>query len=384
MTKNRTRRLNKKLKNIYRELSINTSDTSIDNTDSKNHTLNRIINAMTLMWDDGIDQSELVRKALRLGASINKNNSIYNTLTIALIYAISCIEHCSIAMKDLTKCENNLISLFEVLISAGAEPVNNQNQHNTLYIVILSKNAKLINFFLDKYSDKTCSLSRMLPPDSGPDPDNDDTCNQDNANTRNILTHAVYTRNLDIIKKIHRCFLTQPNCSNTMYNTLLCAGFDSDDPEIVKEIILMGGYFDGLLDYGAFKKSNPHIDIINLLLCLNIKFSGAPDTISDIYFEDRVTELDELMITRYCLEKGIENYYERSLKRDTIRKLRSDLQQTMDCLVTEYRNRLLKKENLNEILRCVPDVCVNIIFEYLDQNNPPFNVIDWNTYGIVD
>src|SRR5207244_1751470 len=132
-------------------------------------------------------------------------------------------------------------------------PSNVQNPFNTLSLVFKSKNLKLINFFINICS---CDLNRPNGPFALPD--NSQYYDKNKNIKLNTLTNAINTENIDIVKIAHTKFGALPDCSNSSNNTLLRA-FEINNLEIIKEIVFIGGKFNGaILTYCSVRENDSY------------------------------------------------------------------------------------------------------------------------------
>lgn len=344
-----------------------------NNNCGKKHTLNRTIQILKNDKEYIFDLT-LIKKFLNRGATPN-NNTTNNTLTLALTYAERYIAY---HKSDGSLAEDCMVSYIQVLINAGAEPSNAQDESNTLSTVIRTRSLKLINIIAEL----------------NPLPDNNQYGNHHALNT---LTLAVNTGMNDIVKIA--CILGGiPDlsykylCDQYNKNTLLCA-IMTKNIEIVKEIIFVGGkcesncfYIDDY--FHIFQKKNHQcesnyfyiedyfeddifVNIINLLLCSGTKIARRNKKICGVsqYVYNKMISYLVLSQTATLHDGTHISVCEE------IDKLRHTLKYTMDDLIVCYESRCLKKNDLANILMCIPLYCVDIIYGYSPDR--PFEIIDW-------
>ncbi len=340
-----------------------------NNDKGRKHTLNHAINimAMNKMYSFDIN---VINNLINKGAIVS-NNDKYNTLTIAIKYAVSYLKNETNNTQLQTKKEKDMILLIHTLINAGAIPSNAQNLSNSLSVMFQSKNLNLIKFIVEIHQS---SLLIFLP----------------NNYLSNTMTVAVKSENLDIVKIANDKFGAIPDNSNSANNTLITA-IKTNNSKIIKEIILLGGRYDGLLDELFFWKDEILINKIDLLLSQNVHFSSRffSKINNDERFNQESNEFNEqlslfnlkllsyLKISkkRVLLENKTLKIIAQKIK-NTTPELRKTLQRVTNDLIREYENRHLKNCDLENILICMPSCCTNIIHSY-QYIPPPFKIFIW-------
>ncbi len=339
-----------------------------NNNDGKKHTLNQTIQILKKDKENIFDLN-LINKFLKRGAKANNNNTINNTLTLALTYAKQYIEYHK--SKNAEEC---MISFIQLLIKGGSEPSNAQDQSNTLSTVIRTRSLKLINIIaeLNSFPDNNQYGGLFGALGLG-------------ANT---LTIAVNTCMIDIVKIV--CNIgSLPDFSNKFLsdrynkNTLFCA-IMTKNLEIVKEIIFVGGKCERNYFYVEENNFDDEIfvNIINLLLCSGTKVERINNKYNAVsqYALDKNSSVSQYLFNKMnsyiVLSQCFRMRYATIISiDDEIDKLRHKLKYTMDELIAGYETRYFKKMDIINILIYMPTCCVDIICSYSHQQ--PFQIIDW-------
>jgi hypothetical protein len=339
---------------------------------------------------------------IKAGAKIC-NTNINNSLSYVLKYAQQYI------LSGENIAENNIINLLKFLIANGARPSNVQNNSsNTLSSAINTENLKIIKIIIE----------------TNPKPDNETWT----LSSLNTLTYAVTTNNLEIVNIAIKCDALPQNTDNSN-NTLVCA-IQTKNPEILREIIMVGGNPNNF-EWGMFEKSTfrcfyelycddnesdtqanmiIYSTMIDLLMCSNAQIFDSiyrmiinkpKKTVIELKLLD-CYELELYAGYNYVIKKSEKtsldlktlNYYESlvilaqkrndSLYADMERKKKSlvkTLQDTMNDLILratgEFHDR---KQILRKLFISTPVQCVDMIYEY-QHTIPKFNVIDWSKYS---
>jgi hypothetical protein len=347
----------------------------INNNDSNNHTLNRTI-ATILSSDVKQNSYEIIKNLFDCGATICNTENKYNTLSLFLN---RCIDHVNGNITDI------LIEIFDLLIYHGAKPNNSKSDLNTFSLAMMTKNIKII---------QTVAKMKAVP---------NNTCNI--VGTWAVghwaawplifydqypptLSCAVETKQIEIIKLAHEHSALPESTSivssygeipNTLVHAIL-----TGDPEIVKQIIIMGGRmgsgiyflqtcFNKILNSKKIK-SNGKI-IIDRLFELMMCSGTCPekytyDCLVDIKRSRQLTYIESKVVLCYELVNSSNNKPIASSVEE-IEKFRMKLVQTNEELV---ENPVAKNEIITT-LSCVPTCIINIIHEYYNESLVQF--IDW-------
>jgi len=295
--------------------------------------------------------------------------------------------------------QKKLFNLVQLLIINGAKLLKSQLQSNILFNTFNFQNEQLLKLIIqvlhpqpikNHYHYHSCSYCH-----NEHNYDIDRFCYEGIGNE--FITRAIKTNNLEKVKTACQFALQydiQPDTSETSKNALTNAVL-TGDPEIVKEIIMIGGspnntnsWHDknGIIN-NTFEllyrkyiinnnyKNNIHTIeyLIDLIICSGALLSSP--TIMGILLKEEKNNID-LKITYYymresflCnLSKGLTlteiNYYQES---------ETKLKSTLNELIKKSKQTIRRNE-IEYVILSIPMCCIDIIFEY--QHESRLRMID--------
>jgi hypothetical protein len=299
---------------------------------------------------------KFIKDLIDAGAQIN-NQKTSNIMSIIMEYTTPYIES-SKRRGEEENALNNIIELIEFIISRIN---NNKLPDDILSNAIKTGNEKIVKLIMD----------------------------QKPKIYTNTMTLAVKTKNVNIINIMSDNDVAPDNSCNDK-NTLTTAVL-TNQPEIVYEVLIAGALpnnkvqvnniyysysgsvttFESYYYNVSYKNDSKTIDqMINLLMC-----SGAEVPYS-LYnrSSNRIVKkkIDRKIIDCYDLQN-----HTNDSKR--FKKLKFYLIDTMNYLSGSQTYKTLMIKEIEEIVPCIPTVCINIIYDY-QQNKSKVKFIDWTKY----
>ena len=304
--------------------------------------------------------------------------------------------------------QKNLFELVKLLIINGAKLLKSQLQSNILFNTFNFQNEQLLKLIIqvlhpqpikNHYHYHSCSYCH-----NEHNYDIDRFCYEGIGNE--FISRAIKTNNLKKVKTACQFALQydiQPDTSETLNNALTNAVL-TGNPEIVKEIIMIGGspnnddinprfqywWNDGRDSTNTFeslyreyiKNDNYYVDmhtieqIIDLLFCTGASLSY--DTFINILHKKVNNNIDLKLINYFAREYEIMGPHKikKNISASTEnnkQEIETKLKSTAEELIKKSK-QTVRRCKIEDIIISIPICCIDIIFEY--QHESRLRIID--------
>lgn len=393
----------------------------INNSDNKKNTINFAIKVM--LNNKKISEFNLgfIRKLTKIGAipptSYSSNDQGLHVLTCIIKYAKQYIDYGSLSGHN-NEAEKNILDLINFMVD---EMNCTEIPAQALIKVIEMRNEKILSVLIRQ-------KSRIIE-------------NTDDIHILNLAIETQNVNIVRLICNYDndKCEVIRPmNESFPVFNTLTQAML-TNQPEIVKEVILKGARpynkyeWDGFCKYTTFWCYYNYIDslpiseqttsivdrMLGLLMCsgasipdyLCEKIMKKKEEKRETSFDNKIIDCYGLLLSKDCeksksLEFGklcdqreetnemyhiimknfnnVQNirYYESNCKQERLlryEKLKKHLIDQMGDLMQDNTHKKSTINAMEQIMHCVPSVCIEIIYEYLHVESK-VQFIDWSKY----
>ena len=353
---------------------IRSNKIQMNNNGTDSCTLNTMIR---IMLNENLSSFnlEFIQTLVDHGSEPFNGTGMYNTMRYTLML---CEQYLIRTLRDdQVRAEQNLINLINLLTNSGSEfHVSKCDATNDIFLAAIgtkndiilaaigTKNIKIIELIYDRFAIDLADLCCQTSHDYS----------WNHYYCHNPLTCAVKTKNIEIVKIVHQCG-AKPCLSDGWCNTLLQA-IMSADPEIVREIVMIGGYMEKY--NGAhlsidlyWPEGNRTNEILDLIMC-----SGSKIKLKHFRFQTRMRMLHYFrLMNQDSSAIDADDPELTNLEEQNINELRIHLKSVMDQLFKQWTER--KKESKLLLMGTpLPECCVDMITEYQDQGQG-IRYIDW-------
>ena len=293
--------------------------------------------------------------------------------------------------------QKKLFNLVQLLIINGAKLLKSQLQSNILFNTFNFQNEQLLKLIIqvlhpqpikNHYHYHSCSYCH-----NEHNYDIDRFCYEGIGNE--FITRAIKTNNLEKVKTACQFALQydiQPDTSETSKNALTNAVL-TGDPEIVKEIIMIGGLPNNIDTNPLYQWRDVRRDSTDTFEILYREYIENDNYYVDMYTIEQIIDL--LFCTgaslpyctfldilhkeeNNCIELKLINYFTReykimrphknkkilsALSENNKQEIETKLKSTAEDLIKKSKQTIRRRE-IEDIIISIPICCIDIIFEY--------------------